>query len=204
LDNFSYREWFTYYQYLVKFRLFDMKSICVFCGSKVGARSEYAATAVGAGRLLARRGITLIYGGGHVGIMGTIADAVLEAGGRVVGVIPSPMVEREWAHRGVSELIITKNMHERKQKMADLADAFIALPGGVGTLEELFEVFTWLQLDYHAKPVGLLNTGDYYGHLLRFLEHMCEEKFLKPSQLETLVVSNSMEDILTRFEERMH
>src|ERR1035438_8661926 len=135
-----------------------MKRVCIFCGSSPGLLPEYATAARQCGAVLAQRGLTLVYGGGNVGLMGIVADAALAAGGEVIGVIPRRMAAREVAHGGVTSLIAVGSMHERKQKMADLSDAFVALPGGIGTMEELFEAFTWLQLDLHHQPVGLLNV----------------------------------------------
>jgi hypothetical protein len=148
--------------------------------------------------VLAGRGLTVVYGGGNVGLMGILADAALAAGGEVIGIIPRKMVARELAHAGVTSLIPVNSMHERKQKMADLADAFIALPGGIGTMEELFEVFTWLQLGLHHKPVGLLNVAGFYDPLLEFLAHMRNQRFLKPQHFETLLVEDTVEPLLDR------
>ena len=147
---------------------------------------------------MAGRGLTVVYGGGNVGLMGVLADAALAAGGEVIGVIPRKMVARELGHAGVTSLIPVNSMHERKQKMADLADAFIALPGGIGTMEELFEVFTWLQLGLHHKPVGLLNVAGFYDRLLEFLAHMRGQRFLKGRNLETLLVEDNVERLLDR------
>ena len=143
--------------------------------------------------------MTVVYGGGNVGLMGILADAALAAGGEVIGVIPRKMIARELGHHGVTSLIPVNSMHERKQKMADLSDAFIALPGGIGTMEELFEAFTWLQLDLHHKPVGLLNVSGFYDRLVEFLAHMRNERFLKPQHLESLVVEDTIERLLDRF-----
>ena len=142
-----------------------MRNICVFCGSQNGTDARYRQTAIELGRLLAQRGHGLVYGGGHVGLMGTIADAVLEAGGTVTGVIPKPMTDRELAHKTVTKLHVVSSMHERKALMASLSDAFIALPGGYGTLEELFEVIAWAQLGIHRKPIGVLNAAGYFDAL---------------------------------------
>jgi uncharacterized protein (TIGR00730 family) len=163
-----------------------MKAICVYCGSRAGSKPEYAEMARVLGKLLAERGITLVYGGGNVGLMGVVADAVQSAGGHTIGVIPRLLVEKEVAHKGLGELIIVNDMHERKLKMATLSDAFIALPGGIGTLEELFETWTWLQLGFHGKPIGLLDAGNYYAHLLQFLDHMVAEGFLNAAQRDLL------------------
>lgn len=154
-----------------------MKSVCVYCGSSPGNRPEYAEAAALLGRTLAARGLALVYGGGKVGLMGIVADSVLAHGGTVVGVIPDALMQKEVGHRGLTELHVVRNMHERKQMMADRADAFIALPGGVGTFEELFETFTWLQLGYHDKPVGLLNVAGFYDGMLGFLSHAVHEGF---------------------------
>ena len=148
--------------------------------------------------MLVGRGLTVVYGGGNVGLMGILADAALAAGGEVIGIIPRKMVARELGHAGVTSLIPVNSMHERKQKMADLADAFIALPGGIGTMEELFEVFTWLQLGLHHKPVGLLNVAGFYDPLLEFLAHMRNQRFLKPQHFETLLVEDTVEPLLDR------
>src|SRR6266545_5407107 len=155
-----------------------MKRICVFCGSSAGKAPAYLESAQATGRALARRGLGLVYGGGSVGLMGALADAALAAGGEVIGVIPRAMIAEERAHKSLTELIPVESMHERKHRMAQLANAFVALPGGIGTLEEVIEIFTWLQLGLHLKPVGLLNTCGFYDLLLRFLAHMRDEKFL--------------------------
>ena len=157
-----------------------MRRVCVFCGSSHGVRPAYAAAARTLGRLLVERGLGLVYGGGNVGLMGVIADAVLEAGGEVLGVIPHALMAREIGHPGVTEMHVVDSMHERKALMADRADAFIALPGGVGTFEELFEAITWTQLGLHAKPCGLLNVDGFYDDLLGFLDHAWAEGFIKP------------------------
>lgn len=142
--------------------------------------------------------MAVVYGGGNVGLMGILADAALAAGGEVIGVIPRKMVARELGHNGVTSLIPVNSMHERKQKMADLADAFVALPGGIGTMEELFEAFTWLQLDLHRKPVGLLNVAGFYDRLVEFLAHMRDQRFLKPEHFQTLLVADDVESLLDR------
>ncbi len=176
-----------------------MKRICVFCGSSPGLAPEYTAAARECGALLAQRGLTLVYGGGRVGLMGVLADAALAAGGEVIGVIPRQFIQREVAHHGVSSLMAVDTMHERKFQMAELSDAFVALPGGIGTMEELFEAFTWLQLGIHCKPVGLLNIAGFYDPLLRFLDHMRQQRFLKPDHLDTLLVDENLEALLDRF-----
>lgn len=173
-----------------------MRSVCVYCGSTFGATPAYAAAAAEFGAACAQRGLRVIYGGGAVGLMGVMADAVLAAGGEVIGVIPRAMIAGERGHRGLTELIAVDTMHERKQRMADLADAFVALPGGIGTLEEVLEVFTWLQLGLHLKPVGLLDTGGYYAPLLAFLRRMREEGFLTAAHLGMLAVAGAPEALL--------
>jgi uncharacterized protein (TIGR00730 family) len=167
----------------------QVKSICVFCGSSVGARPEYAAAAADFGRLLAERGIRVVYGAGNVGLMGVLADAALAAGGEVIGVIPQMLVDRELAHRGITELRIVTSMHERKALMAELSDAFVALPGGLGTYEELCEVLTWRQLEIHRKPVGGLNVCGYFDPLIRMLDHAVSEGFLRVEQRRLFVSS---------------
>jgi uncharacterized protein (TIGR00730 family) len=157
-----------------------MKSVSVFCGSSSGVDPAYAIAAAEMGRLLAESGRTLIYGGGNVGLMGVIADAALAADGKVIGVIPRALVDREVAHHGVTELRIVASMHERKALMTELSDGFLALPGGVGTLEEFFETWTWAQLGIHSKPFGLLNVNDFFGPLLVFLDRLLEQRFVKP------------------------
>jgi uncharacterized protein (TIGR00730 family) len=157
-------------------------SICVYCGSRHGARSAYTQAAQALGQAIGQRGWQLVYGGGKVGLMGEVADATLAAGGRVVGVIPQTLQDREVGHPGLSELHVVQTMHQRKQLMAERADIFIALPGGIGTLEELYEVWTWRQLGYHDQPIGLLNTEGYYDALLAFMDHTVAEGFLSPEQ----------------------
>ncbi len=154
--------------------------------------------------MLAERGLTLVYGGGNVGLMGILADAALVAGGEVIGVIPRQMIARKLGHKGVTSLLPVNTMHERKQKMAELSDAFIALPGGIGTMEELFEAYTWLQLGIHRKPVGLLNVLGFYDSLLGFLAHMSGQRFLKHEHLETLLVEDNIERLLERFTRFSH
>lgn len=156
-----------------------LRQVCVFTGSSPGARPEYAAAAVALGRLLAERGIGLVYGGATVGLMGAVADAALAAGGHVTGVIPRALMERELGHQGLTELRVVESMHQRKQAMADQADGFIAMPGGMGTLEELTEILTWAQLGIHAKPCGILNVAAYFDGLLGFLDHAVAERFLR-------------------------
>jgi hypothetical protein len=159
-------------------------SIAVYCGSRTGEAPAFAAQAAATGDWIGRHGGQLVYGGGKSGLMGVVADATLQAGGRVVGVIPTSLVERELAHRGCSELHVVDTMHERKRLMAERADAFLALPGGIGTLEELFEVWTWRQLGYHDKPIGLLNVDHYYDALLEFLGTSVRQGFMSPALME--------------------
>jgi hypothetical protein len=173
-----------------------MKRVCVFCGSSSGTRPEYAAAARRFGAALAGRGLGLVYGGGHVGLMGALADAVLAAGGEVVGVIPQALVDRELAHGGLTELLVVNTMHERKALMADRADAFAALPGGFGTADELFEILTWAQLGLHAKPVGLLNVAGFFGPLLAWVDVAERESFLRPQHRDLLAVAEGPEALL--------
>jgi uncharacterized protein (TIGR00730 family) len=175
-----------------------MKRVLVFCGSSPGGRPEYAQTAKELGRELASRGVDVVYGGAHVGLMGALADAALAAGGKVIGVIPNRLVEAEIAHAGLTELHIVNTMHERKAMMAELSDAVIALPGGTGTLDELFEMFTWSQLGLHRLPIGLLDTAEYWQPLLRFLEHCVNERFLRAEHFETLLVERDPGYLLDR------
>ncbi|MDE1182756.1 TIGR00730 family Rossman fold protein [Paraburkholderia sp.] len=163
-----------------------MKSVCVYCGSSSGARPVYAEAARAFGLALVAADLTLVYGGGKVGLMGIIADTVMAAGGRVVGVIPELLVSKEVGHDGLSELHVVADMHQRKKMMADLSDAFVAMPGGAGTLEELFEVFTWAQLGYHQKPVALLNIEGFYDPLIQMLSHTVEEGFMRATYLDML------------------
>jgi len=173
-----------------------MRSVCVFCGSNPGRRLEYLAGAAELGRLLAARGLRVVYGGAHVGTMGALADAVLAAGGEITGVIPEHLVEAEVAHRGLTDLRVVASMHERKALMADLSDAFVALPGGLGTLEEFAEVVTWAQLGLHAKPTGLLNLLGYYDGLLAFLDHATAERFLRPAHRQMIISGTDPEGLL--------
>ncbi|HEX8402115.1 MAG TPA: TIGR00730 family Rossman fold protein [Allosphingosinicella sp.] len=170
--------------------------ICVYTGSRHGSRPEYEAAARNFGTLLASEGIGLVYGGGHLGLMGVIADAALAAGGEVVGVIPQKLVEWEVAHTGLTELHVVHSMHERKQMMADLADAFVALPGGIGTMEELFEVWAWLHLGYHDKPCALLDVAGFYAPLVAFLDRMVDEGFLKRGTREMLLTDTDSRALL--------
>jgi uncharacterized protein (TIGR00730 family) len=172
-------------------------SICVYCGSRHGSLPAYAEAARALGTAIGRRGWQLVYGGGKVGLMGEVADATLAAGGRVVGVIPQSLQEREVGHPGLHELHVVQTMHQRKQMMAERADAFIALPGGIGTLEELYEVWTWRQLGYHDQPIALLNTEGYYDALLAFMDHSVAHGFLTPQQQAVVSVGTDPEALLT-------
>ena len=167
-----------------------IRRICVFCGSSPGRHAAYADSARALGALLAREGIGVVYGGANVGVMGALADAVRGAGGEVIGVIPQALVEREVAHTALDDLRIVGSMHERKALMAELSDAFIALPGGIGTLEELFEVWTWAQLGSHDKPCALLNVQGFYDGLSSFLDHVVNEAFLRKKHRDMLLVAN--------------
>lgn len=177
-----------------------LKTICVFCASSPGAKPVYRETAATFGRALARDGRRLVYGGGHVGLMGVLADAVLECGGEVIGVMPKHLVDLEIAHRGLTDLRVVGSMHERKAVMADLADGFVALPGGLGTLEEFFEVWTWGQLGLHAKPYGVLNVDGFYSPLLAFLDHATAERFVRDEHRAQLVVDDLPDSLLTRLD----
>lgn len=175
-----------------------LKSLCVFCGSSFGSRPIYQETARSLGNLLAERQIKLVYGGARVGLMGEIADACLRAGGTVMGVIPQALVDKEIAHRGLTELHIVGTMHERKALMADLADAFVALPGGTGTWEEFFEVLTWSQLGLQHKVCGLLNVAGYYDALLSFADHAVREGFLRSEHRDLIVADTAPDQLLAR------
>jgi uncharacterized protein (TIGR00730 family) len=176
-----------------------MKRVCVFCGSSPGASVQYGAVTKRLGGILARRGLALVYGGGNVGLMGMLADAVLKDGGHVIGVIPQSLVDREVAHAGLPDLRIVASMHERKALMADLADGFIALPGGIGTLEEFCEILTWAQLGLHQKPCGLVNVAGYFDHLMAFLDHSVGERFLRPEHRGMVLVEADPEKLIDRF-----
>ncbi len=176
----------------------EIKRIAVFCGSNHGNDPSFITTAITLGHLLATHDIGLVYGGGHVGLMGKIADAVLEKGGEVIGIIPEFMMDKELAHPGLSELIITNNMHQRKAKMAAKADAFIAMPGGIGTLEELIEIFTWLQLRIINKPVALLNVNHYYDPLIDMFQKMVSAELLKPEHHRRLLVDDNAKQLIKR------
>ena len=178
-----------------------MRSVCVFCGSNPGRRPEYLAAAAGLGRTLASREVRVVYGGARVGVMGALADAVLAAGGEIIGVIPGLLVEAEVAHSGLTELHVVDSMHERKAMMAGLAEGFIALPGGLGTLEEFAEIVTWAQLGLHTKPTGLLNLLGYYDGLLRFLDHATQERFVRPEHRGMILAGPSAPELLTAMDE---
>ena len=173
-----------------------MKYVCVFCGSSMGVQPAYKQAALALGDALARRNFGLVYGGGNVGLMGTIADATLAAGGEVIGVIPDFMVAKEIAHTGLTQLHIVKSMHERKTMMAQLSDAFVALPGGYGTLEEFCEILTWAQLGLHQKPFGLLNVNGYYSPLLKFFDQAVTEEFLRPINRSLVLETSEPENLL--------
>jgi len=175
-----------------------MKRLCVFCGSSPGGNPEFTATARRLGALLAGRGIGLVYGGGNVGLMAVIADAVLADGGRVFGVIPRALVDRELAHHGLSQLDVVDTMHERKQRMHDLSDGFIALPGGFGTLDELFEALTWSQLGMHQKPCGLLDVAGYFAPLVQFLDGAVGSRLLKPEHRALLLADDDPARLVDR------
>jgi len=178
-----------------------MKRIAVYCGSNKGVRPEYAAAAQALGALLAREKIELVYGGGSVGLMGLVADAALAHGGHVIGVIPEKLNMREIIHHGLPDLRIVKDMHERKALMAELADGFIALPGGYGTFEEFFEVLAWSQLGWHTKPFGLLDIAGFYRSLLVFLDHTRNEGFIRPQHRELVLVADEAETLLQKLKE---
>jgi uncharacterized protein (TIGR00730 family) len=173
-----------------------MKRVCVFCGSSVGNKPEYSDFATALGQILAAKKIGLVYGGGNVGLMGVIADAAIAAGGEVIGVIPQALKDREIAHTGVRDLRVVDSMHTRKAMMADLADAFIAMPGGVGTFEEFFEAITWTQLGLHRKPCGLLNVGGFYTPLVAFIDQAVSEGFIKPIHRSMIVVDDNPERLV--------
>jgi uncharacterized protein (TIGR00730 family) len=176
-----------------------VRRICVFCGSSPGVRTAYAEAAAELGRLLVGEGVGVVYGGGAVGLMGVLADAVLAEDGEIVGVIPQALVDREIGHPGVADMRVVGSMHERKALMAELADAFVALPGGLGTLEELFEVYTWAQLGLHRKPLGLLDVAGYYEPLRAMLDHAVEQRFLRGETRTILAHADSLDDLLERF-----
>jgi uncharacterized protein (TIGR00730 family) len=179
-----------------------LRSVCVFCGSSPGADPAYATAAAEVGRLLAATDRTLVFGGGCVGLMGVLADAALAAGGRVIGVIPQALLDKELAHQGLTELRVVRSMHERKALMAELSDAFVALPGGIGTLEEFFEVWTWGQLGLHAKPYGLLDVNGFFGPLLTFLDRLVEQRFVRAEHRALLRVASDANVLLAEMAEQ--
>lgn len=177
-----------------------LRRICVYCGSNAGNDPAHRVAARDLGTFLARSGIGLVYGGGNVGLMGAVADGALAEKGEVIGVIPKSLMEKELGHGGVTELHVVTSMHERKQMMVDLSDGFIALPGGFGTLDELFETLTWLQLSFHDKPVGLLNVGGFFDGLIEFIAHMSRSGFLKPEHAKCVLVENDPTQLLAAME----
>jgi uncharacterized protein (TIGR00730 family) len=177
-----------------------VQSACIFCGSSPGARPAYTEAAEDLGMLLVQNGITLVFGGATVGLMGRIADTVVSEGGEAIGVIPQALVDREIAHLGLTDLHVVDTMHERKQRMADLSDAFVALPGGLGTLDELFEIYTWGQLGMHRKPVGLMNVEGYFDGLVGFLEHAVAERFVREDHRDMLIVEEEPAPMLERLQ----
>lgn len=175
-----------------------MKSLCVYCGSSIGASPAYADAARQLAKSMVEEDIGLVYGGGNVGLMGVIADEVLRLGGKATGVIPQALMDKEVGHLELTRLHIVKDMHERKAMMAELSDGFVAMPGGIGTLEELFEVFTWSQLGFHEKPIGLLNVDRFYDGLITFLDHVVAERFLRTEQASLLIHEQEPKALLTR------
>ena len=175
-----------------------MKRLAIYCGSATPADPLYLDLARAVGRTLAERGIGVVYGGGRLGLMGAIADSALAAGGEVIGVIPQALVDAEVAHRGLTELHVVPGMHARKQAFTDLSDGFVTLPGGTGTMDELWEALSWAQLGYHAKPVGLLNAAGYYDHLIALWDRMAEVGFLRPQHRDLLIVADSLDALLDR------
>ena len=175
-----------------------MKSISVYCGSSPGLKTEYRDRAADLGKLLARDGIILVYGGGNVGLMGAVADGAMSGGGTVIGVIPQSLADKELAHPDLSRLHVVPTMHERKQLMAELSDAFIALPGGIGTLEEILEVLTWTQLGFHHKPCAFLNTGCFYEPLMEFLQSTVDQRFVRQDYLDTILVEKDPATLLKK------
>lgn len=176
-----------------------MRRLAVYCGSSPGIDPLFGEVAAQVGRALAERGIGIVYGGGRLGLMGIVADAALAGGGEVIGVIPDVLRDAEVAHHGCTELHIVANMHQRKAMMTDLADGFIALPGGIGTMDELFEALSWAQLGYHAKPCGLLNVGGFYDHLDAFMDKMVSTGFVRPEHRASLIEADNIGEILDRF-----
>jgi uncharacterized protein (TIGR00730 family) len=177
-----------------------MNRICVFCGTNPGSRPEYGAAARELGQILAGQEIELVYGGASVGIMGELADSVQEHGGHVTGIIPQQLMEKEAAHTGIRNLIVVASMHQRKSQMADMSDGFVALPGGIGTLEGFFEILTWAQLGIHSKPSGILNVAGYFDHLTRFLDHAVQEGFLTREHREAIIMEADPRRLLERMQ----
>jgi uncharacterized protein (TIGR00730 family) len=175
-----------------------MKRLAVYCGSATPADPVYIETARAVGRALAERGIGVVYGGGKLGLMGAVADSALAAGGEVIGIIPQALVDAEVAHRGLTELHVVDTMHQRKQAFTDLSDGFVNLPGGTGTMDELWEALSWAQIGYHSKPVGLLNTAGYYDHLIAFYAKMGEVGFLRPQHQGILLVDAELDGLLAK------
>lgn len=173
-----------------------VRSVCVFCGASTGVNPAYREAALALGQAIAQRGLTLVYGGGAVGLMGIVADAAMAAGGEVIGIIPEALKNAEIGHTGLTRLEVVDGMHARKARMAELSDAFVALPGGLGTLEELFEVWTWGQLGYHAKPLGLLDVNGFYSKLGDFLDHVVEEGFVRPQHRAMLALATTPDALL--------
>ena len=177
-----------------------LRRLCVYAGSNAGARPVYAEAAAALARVLARRGIGLVYGGSSVGLMGVLADTILAEGGEAIGIIPQALMDRELGHRGLTELRVVASMHERKALMADLSDGFVAVPGGIGTLEELIEIYTWSQLGIHTKPCGVLDAAGFYTNLSGFLDHMVEEGFLREEHRTAMLSDADPEALLDRLE----
>jgi hypothetical protein len=178
-----------------------VRRLAVYCGSSPGADPAYAEAARAVGVEMARRGIGLVYGGGRLGLMGIVADAVLDSGGEAYGVIPQALIDLEVAHTGLTELRIVTTMHERKAQMTELCDAFLALPGGIGTLDELFEAWSWNALGYHAKPFALLNVGGFWDHLVGLMDHVMEGGFMSPARREQLIVAGGVDEAIDRLDE---
>jgi hypothetical protein len=177
-----------------------MKRLAVYCGASMGSRPEFADTARSLGRTMAERGIGLVYGGGKLGLMGTVADAVIDGGGETYGVIPQALTDLEVAHQGLTELHTVTSMHERKAKMTDLADAFVALPGGIGTFDELFEAWSWNALGYHAKPFCLLNVGGFWDRMIAFLDQVTQDGFMSPARRGQLLVAGSIDEAIEKLD----
>ena len=178
-----------------------MNSICIFCGSSIGSDPIFAQVAQATGQAIAKQGKTLVYGGGRVGLMGVVADSAMQAGGQVIGVVPRALVDREMAHQGLTKLYVVNNMHERKNKMAELSDGFIALPGGAGTLDEIFEQWTWAQLGIHQKPCAFLNVDGFYDDLLKMLQGTVDKGFSQARYVDKLITSDQIDTILAQFEQ---